>query len=71
MRIPQIQTLILMPPRERGPCLRALLERHRDALAGLDLNQHNARRAQSRYIMAIAKIEHMARVLGIESLASP
>lgn len=65
MRGPQPAAFMRMPPGDRGPRLRFLAQRHHDALACLDASDPQAQR----HAKAIARIEHVARVVGVGSLA--
>lgn len=67
MRGPQTAAFMRMPPGDRKPRLRFLAQRHRDALADLDPEQPEAQR----HTKAIARIEHVARLVGVGSLATP
>lgn len=67
--IPSLEEIERMPAGDRGPRLRALMQRHRDALAAVSplANDTASRQQRTRHAQALASLEHFARVLGVEA----
>ena len=58
-----------MPAGDSGPRLRALMQRHRDALAAVSplATDTASRHQRTRHAQALAGLEHLARALGLEA----
>ena len=67
--IPSLEDIQRMPAGDRGPRLRALIQRHRDALAAVDPSTNGAasRQQRTRHAQALASLEHYVHVLGLEA----
>ena len=67
--IPSLDDLQRMPAGDRGPRLRALMQRHRDALAAINpsANDTASRQLRTRHAQALASLEHYACALGLEA----